>query len=94
MKEYTPTATSHWFSYLKRKPTVLVPGLGCVILCNFLVPSSRTIIRNKTSKTKTLLILDSVPGNLVNNEDKADNTEDVLMPPNMTSLLQPLIKGV
>jgi hypothetical protein len=82
MKEYTPIATSPWFSYLTRKPTVLVPGLGYVILCNFLVPSSRNIIRNKTSKTK--LILDSEPGHLVNNEDKADNTEDVLMPPNMT----------
>jgi hypothetical protein len=38
--------------------------------------------------------MDSMPGHPVDNEDKADITEEVLMPPNMTSLLQPLEKGV
>jgi hypothetical protein len=38
--------------------------------------------------------MDSLPGHPVNNEDKADNIEEVLMSPNMTSLLQPLDKGV
>jgi hypothetical protein len=51
-------------------------------------------LKEKNKQAKKKLIMESVPGHPINNEDKADNTEEFLKPPNMTSLLQPLDKGV
>ena len=54
----------------------------------------RAYLQEKGLPNKILLLLDNAPGHLVSLDGMCDDVEVVFMPPNTTSLIQPLDQGV
>lgn len=57
-------------------------------------PAVKKYYQSKNLKNRTLLILDNAPGHPPNLDELTDDVQVVFLPPNTTSLLQPMDQGV